>query len=114
MVAKMKLLVIGSKKVSVIDLSIYIPADTELIITGEHKGIEAIAQKYADDHKIKKLIYVSDHVTYGKNAIYKRNKFMVNEADEVLIFWDGKTNIIKETADYAVRKGKNVTVIFIE
>lgn len=109
----MKLLVTGSKKVSDIDLSTYIPTDTELIITGEHKGIEEIAQKFADDHKIEKLIYVSDHVAYGKNAIYKRNRLMVEEADEVLIFWDGKTKIINVISDYAARKGKSVTVVFI-
>ena len=52
----MKLLIAGSRSISDFDLTEYIPDDTELIISGGAKGVDTIAEKYADKHKISKLI----------------------------------------------------------
>jgi hypothetical protein len=54
----MKLLITGSKQIADFDLSKYIPENTECIITGENKGIEAIALKYADENQIEKHIFI--------------------------------------------------------
>ena len=110
----MKLLISGSKKITDCDLSKYIPENTDFIITGENKGIEAIARKYADDNKIGKQIFISDHISFGKNAVKIRNRSMVDAADEVLIFADGKTKSSIEISNYASRKRKSVTIVFVE
>ena len=104
----MKLLITGSKQIADFDLSKYIPENTECIITGENKGIEAIALKYADENQIEKHIFISEN-----NSISKRNRSMVDEADAVLIFWDGKTKNTVNIVNYASKKRKSVTVVFI-
>jgi hypothetical protein len=38
---------------------------------------------------------------------------MVDEADAVLIFWDGKTKNTVNIVNYASKKRKSVTVVFI-
>ena len=48
----MKLLVAGSRSIKEFDLSPYIPDDVDEIISGGANGIDAIAEKYADDHRI--------------------------------------------------------------
>ena len=44
----MKLLVAGSRSVKEFDLSPHIPPDVDLLISGGAKGIDALAEKYAD------------------------------------------------------------------
>lgn len=104
----MKLLITGSKRITDFDMTKYIPEDTECIITGENKGIEALAQKFADENNIEKHIFITEN-----NAINKRNRSMVDEADAVLIFWDGKTKNTVNIADYASKKRKSLTVVFV-
>ena len=104
----MKLLITGIKRITDFDLSAYIPKNTDCIITGENKGIEAIASKYADENKIEKHIFIAENNLNGKI-----NRAMVDEADAILIFWDGKTKNTVNIANYASKIGKSVTVVFI-
>ena len=104
----MKLLITGSKRIADFDLSTYIPENTECIITGGEKGIEAIALKYADENQIEKHIFISEN-----DSISKRNRSMVDEADAVLIFWDGKTKNTVNIVNYASKKGRSVTVVLV-
>lgn len=43
----MKLLVAGSRSITSFDLSPYVPADVDLIITGGAKGVDTLAEVYA-------------------------------------------------------------------
>lgn len=69
----MKLLVAGSRSIKNIDLTKYITGDIELIITGGAKGIDEIAEKYADDHKLSKLVLRPQYQIYKRGAPLKRN-----------------------------------------
>ncbi len=108
----MKLLIAGSRSIGEFDLSPYVPEDTDLIIVGGAKGIDAVAENYADKHKLSKLILRPKYNLYRKAAPLKRNKEMVDICDEALIVWDGKSRGTKYTIDYAKKTGKNVNVIF--
>ncbi len=107
----MKILIAGSRSIKYYDFSQYVPEDVELIITGGAGGIDALAEKYADKHKISKLILRPDYARYGKGAPLIRNKKMVDFADTVIIVWDGKSRGTKFTLEYAREKGKPVTLI---
>lgn len=48
----MKLLIAGSRSISEFDITPYIPEGTDHIISGGAAGVDALAEKYADDHKI--------------------------------------------------------------
>lgn len=110
----MKLLIVGSRSIKNFDLSEYIPKETELIISGGATGIDSIAEKYADDHRISKLIIRPRYDLFGKAAPLKRNEEMVNFCDEVLVVWDGVSRGTMFTVNYAKKCNKNTTVIKIK
>ena len=104
----MKIMVAGSRSITEFDLSEYIPENAELIISGGASGIDTLAEKFADKHRISKLVIYPNYKLYGKAAPLKRNEIMVDLADEILIIWDGKSRGTKYTAEYAKKKNKNV------
>ena len=110
----MRLLVAGSRSVATFDLSAYIPSDTELIISGGAKGIDAIAEQYADRHGISKLVLRPDYKRYGRAAPLRRNLCMVELADAVLAVWDGISKGTQYTIECARRENKPLTVVMIE
>ncbi len=109
----MKLAVIGSRGLFV-DIEKYIPkTKVELIISGGARGIDSLAEEYADKYKIPKLILKPDYDKYGKKAPLKRDKLIIDEADEIIAIWDGNSPGTKYSIDYATSQGK-IIEIFIE
>lgn len=49
---------------------------------------------------------------YRRAAPLKRNKLMVDLADEVLVIWDGVSRGSQYTIEYARKKGKPLLVIY--
>lgn len=109
----MKLLIVGSRSITDYDISPHIPAETELIISGGANGVDTLAEKYADKHKISKLILRPQYKLYRKGAPLKRNDRMVELCDKVLVFWDGASRGTKHTIDYAKKLGKPIEVIVV-
>ena len=107
----MKLLIVGSRSITSFDLSPYVPSETELIISGGATGIDTLAEEYADQKKISKLILRPQYYKYGKAAPLKRNECMVDLADQVLIIWDGISRGAQYTAKYAKKMGKPFRII---
>jgi hypothetical protein len=107
----MKLLIIGSRKITDFDLSKYVSEDVDLIISGGAKGIDSLAEIYADEHGIKKLIIHPQYNLYGRAAPIRRNEQMVDVADSVLAIWDGCSKGTKYTVDYAEKKNKATVVV---
>jgi len=107
----MKLLVVGSRSIENFDLSGYVPEETALIISGGGSGINAIAEDYADRHRISKLVLRPDYKKYGTVAPLKRNDEMVDLADSVIAVWDGVSKGTKDTIDRAKERKKSLTVI---
>ena len=107
----MKLLVAGSRSVKEFDLSPHIPPDVDLLISGGAKGIDTIAEQYADEHNIPKLIIRPEYSRYGRGAPIVRNKQMVEAADTVLAIWDGRSKGTLSTLRYAQKLSKKVIII---
>ena len=107
----MKLMIAGSRSIQNFDLSAYIPENTDLIITGGAQGVDALAEQYADKHRISKLIIRPQYDVYGKAAPILRNKKMVEIADVVLVIWDGQSVGTKSTIQYAQKLQKELIVI---
>ena len=110
----MKLLIVGSRTITDFDLEGHVQPNVDLIISGGAKGIDTVAEQYADAHGIEKLIIRPEYEKYGRAAPIKRNEKMVETADEVLAIWDGRSNGTKYTLDHARKKGKIITEIVIE
>lgn len=107
----MKLLIAGSRSITDIDISQYIPTDTSLIISGGANGVDTLAEEYADKKRISKLILRPRYDLYRRAAPLKRNDEMVQLCDKVLIFWDGVSKGTKHTIDYANKIGKPIEII---
>lgn len=95
----MKVAVIGSRGLKVEDLGKYLPEDTTEIISGGAAGIDACAREFALSHGIKLTEFLPEYDKYGRNAPLKRNITIIENADIVLAFWDGKSKGTKFVID---------------
>ena len=109
----MKLLVVGSRSIEKFDLSLYIGADVDTIISGGANGIDALAENYADQHRLSKYIIRPRYELYGRAAPLYRNKQMVDMSDSILVIWDGHSRGAQSTIKYAKDANKEITVIQI-
>ena len=110
----MKLLIAGSRSITDFDLSPYIPADVDEIISGGAPGIDTLAEKYADDHKLSKHILRPRYHLYKRGAPIKRNEEMIALADRVLVIWDGKSRGAGSTIKCAEKLQKPIQIIEIQ
>ena len=110
----MKLLITGARSITDFDLDKYVPEETELIISSGDEGIDSLAEKYADEHKISKLILRPNRIKYGNIADAMLNYEMVNLADRILIIWDEKCEKAKKSIDVANKRFKSATVINVK
>ena len=107
----MKLLIVGSRSIEKYNLEKYIPDGTQMIITGGANGIDTVAEKYADQKRLSKIVLRPQYNLFGRAAPLKRNEEMVKMCDTALVIWDGKSKGTKYTIDYANKIGKQVIVI---
>ena len=110
----MKLLIVGSRSIEHFDLTEYVSSETDMIISGGAKGIDSLAEQYADQHRISKLILRPRYDLYGRAAPIIRNQQMVDMADEDLIIWDGQSRGTRATEQYAKKMQKQLTVVLCE
>lgn len=109
----MKAAIIGSRGLTISDLGKYLPQETTEIISGGAKGIDTCAKEYAVAHKIKLTEILPEYKKYGKNAPLKRNITIIENADIVLAFWDGKSHGTKFVIDKCHELGKELRVEII-
>ena len=109
----MKLLVVGSRCIREFDLSPYISAEVDTIISGGADGIDSLAEQYADSHRLSKYIIRPRYDLYGRAAPLERNRRMVDMADAVLIIWDGKSRGAKYTLEYTKQVNKPIVLVQI-
>ncbi len=107
----MKLLIVGSRSVGAFDLSPYISADVDTIISGGANGIDTLAEQYADAHRLSKYILRPRYDLYGRAAPLRRSEQMVDIADAVLVIWDGQSKGTNHTVKYTQKTGKPITLI---
>ena len=107
----MKILVIGSRSIREFDLTPYIPKTADLIISGGADGVDTLAERYADAHKISKLVLRPNYARYGRAAPLRRNEQMVDICDAVIAVWDGLSRGTAHTVAYARKRGKSVTLL---
>ena len=105
----MRVAVIGSRGLNV-DISQYIPDGTSAIISGGARGIDTLAERWADAHGVPKLIIRPDYARYGNGVPLRRNELIVDAADMVVAVWDGTSRGTAYTVGYARKVGKRCVV----
>ena len=106
----MKVAVIGSRGLQVNDLEKYLPEKTTEIVSGGAKGVDTSAREYALKNGIKLTEFLPKYDIYGKSAPLKRNIEIIEYADIVLAFWDGKSRGTKYVIDNCKKMGVTVRI----
>ena len=87
----MRVAVVGSRTLHIENWENYLPTDTDEIISGGAKGIDQSIGCYARTHGITLKEFLPEYEKYGKRAPLLRNISIIENADLVLAFWDGKS-----------------------
>ncbi|MBQ6846231.1 MAG: DUF2493 domain-containing protein [Oscillospiraceae bacterium] len=109
----MKVAIIGSRNITVENLGDYLPENTTEIVSGGAKGVDICAREYAVENGIKLTEFLPDYARYRRGAPLKRNIQIIEYADTVLAFWDGKSRGTKFVIDNCEKIGKEVKVIIL-
>ena len=109
----MKLAIIGSRGVTNIELEKYITSDVTEIVSGGALGVDTVAREFAGVNGITLVEFLPQYEKYGRGAPLVRNKEIVNYADKVLAFWDGKSRGTKYVIEYAAKINKPCKVVIL-
>lgn len=84
------------------------------VISGGAKGYDTMAALWATLRGIAVTEMRPDYEKHGRAATFIRNRAIVDRADVVVAFWDGKSRGTKYTLDYAGKKNKATITIYTE
>ena len=105
----MRVAVIGSRGLQVDDLENYLPDGVTEIVSGGARGIDTCAKNYALLHGLKLTEFLPEYEKYGRAAPLRRNITIIEHADLVLAFWDGKSRGTKSVIVNC--KKRNIPVV---
>lgn len=86
------------------------------ILSGGAIGVDRVAEEYANACDIPFFLYkpyhlVDNRVQYNPRYFFTRNKQIVDNCDELIIFWDGESRGTEDVIRFAGKRGKPTTVI---
>lgn len=111
--------IIGSRGMDSYELFVHelskikMPDDEIRIVTGGAKGVDTLAERYADEMNYEKLIIKPEWSRYGKGAGIIRNKEIIKNADMIIAFWDGKSPGTKHSIERAKKLDKKIVIVLV-
>ncbi len=81
------------------------------IVSGGAKGVDAMAERFAQEQNVPVKIFPADWKSYGRAAGPKRNQQMAEYATMLIAFWDEKSAGTKSMIKLAFRS--KVKMIFV-
>ena len=106
----MKVAVVGSRSIFTTDIGAYI-SDEDEIVSGGAIGIDSCAAEYAKKNGLKLTVFLPQYEKYGRAAPIVRNKKIVDYADKIVAFWNGKSKGTLSVIKYAEKTGKQCEII---
>lgn len=111
----MKLAVIGSREFQdyVLLKSTLDPVleRIDVIVSGGARGADSLADRYAKENGISLCVMKPDWNKYGRAAGILRNKDIIENCDEAIAFWNGKSSGTKNSIDTCKKMGKRCKVV---
>ena len=80
------------------------------VISGMAKGTDTLAIRYADEHKLTKILFPANWKEYPRIAGFLRNNDMLSIATHLIAFWNGESSGTKHMIEIAQMKGIPVWV----
>ena len=106
--------VIASRNIKAFDLSKYLPEGTDELVSGGARGVDTVAREYARSAGLPITEFLPEYDKYGKGAPLVRNVSIIEYADIVLAFWDGKSRGTRFVIDKCKKLGKEVRIFMAE
>lgn len=92
-------------------LSNIMKTHTIVIITGASNLTDIYTNQLCEESGFIKEPYEADWGKYGKEAFYVSNDEMINTADSLIAFWDGRSLGVKDLIEKANQKNIKVAVV---
>ena len=116
-----KMAIVGSRNTGTVDFSLIMDELRQRmknpiteVISGGAKGYDTMAAGWAILRGIAVTELRPDYQKHGRAATFIRNRAIVDSADIVVAFWDGKSRGTKYTIDYAEKKNKEIIIVNTE
>ena len=81
------------------------------IINGGENGADYLGRKYAKKRGYTYEEFPADWSKYGKGAGYKRNCELINKADCIIVFWNGRDKHIKHMINTSNKKRLQTKIV---
>jgi hypothetical protein len=82
-----------------------------ILVSGGAQGADSLAEQFADNYGLLKIIIKSDWDKHGKSAGFIRNYSIIDESEKVIAFWDLYSKGTKHSLDYANKLNKRSIII---
>lgn len=82
-----------------------------VIISGGAYGADKLGERYAKENNIPLIVLLPDWKKGGRGAGLARNSDIVDRADFVIAFWDGKSTGTLDTINKTKKTSKKLKVI---
>ena len=106
----MKVAVVGSRSIKNVDLAKFLPENTTEIVSGGADGVDSCARAYALENGIPLKEFLPEYNKYGKRAPLERNLLIIDYADIVFAFWDGKSTGTVHVIKNCKKVGKEIQI----
>lgn len=81
------------------------------VVSGGAKGADSLAQQYAEQNQIPVEIFKPDWKRFGRGAGVVRNREIIEAAEMVVAFWDGKSKGTESSIKMAQAKRIPVKIV---
>lgn len=81
------------------------------VVSGGAGGADTLAEEWARSRGVPCTVIRPDYAKHGRGAPLIRNKEIVERADAVIAFWDGKSRGTLNAIGHARKAGKDVKIV---
>lgn len=85
-----------------------------IVVSGGARGADTLGEMFALENLLKIEYYTALWERYGKQAGYKRNVEMGDNADALIAFWDGESKGTLHMINYMKALNKPVKIILFD